>query len=314
MALAQRKSSSWTRRHTQGGPTLNTYDVPEMMLGAQPSANSVERERFNQRCKKLWEDDNRQASEETEVLQHKQAMERHSQLQTIFPDLDPDMIWKMCHETRSIQEAVDTLLAFSASMSADAAISASTDAEVASMSADAGINASTGAEVGANASSATLSVDLATQQPTESPKDGALKDDAGTWPALMDSDGWEVVSYQALQQQGQDLGNAWCKTAKDAAHLPAPRPSPSTAAQPKQKQKESHGALQTEDCIDEDGLPTDYDLRLMRGQMRASKLAIKAVARGANQACNDAPEQKEQLASECGSSCGMLSESEIQQI
>lgn len=297
MALAQRKSAAWTRRRTQDAPSLNTYDVPEMMLGAQPSANSVERERFNQRCVTLWKEDNRRASEAGEVLKHNNAMERYSQLQTIFPDLDSELIWNICYDTRNIQEAVDALLALSASMSADVGILVSTDTEV-----------------DANASTETVPVDLAAQQLTESANVAAPADGSGAWPALVDSDGWEVVSYRSLQQQEQDLGSAWCKTAKDAAHLPAPKPSRSTAAHPKQKHKESNGAMEAMDCIDENGLPTDYELRQMRGQMRATKLAIKAVARGANQVSNDAPDPQEQLASEPGSSCSTLSEAEIQSI
>lgn len=292
MALAQRKSTAWTRRHTQDGPTLNTYDVPEMMLGAQPAANSVERERFNRRCKKLWEEEDRQASE---VIQHSNAMKRFSQLQTMFSDLDPELIWNICREIQNIQEAVDTLLAFSRSMSADAGIIACADTEG-----------------GANMSGATAPVDIATQQ--QSSKEVVPGNAAGTWPALVDSDGWEVVNYQALQQHDQDLGSAWCKTAKDAAHLPAPRPSQSTAAQSKQKQRESHVFMEAMECIEEYGLLTDYEMRQMRGQMRANKLAIKAVAREARQAFNNALEQKEQLASESASSCGTLSESEIQSI
>jgi len=295
MALAQRKSTAWTRRHTQDGPTLNTYDVPEMMLGAQPAANSVERERFNRRCKKLWEEEDRQASEAAEVIQHSNAMKRFSQLQTMFSDLDPELIWNNLPEIQNMQEAVDTLLAFSRSMSVDAGISARADTEG-----------------GANMSGATAPVDIATQQ--QSSKEVVPGNAAGTWPALMDSDGWEVVNYQALQQHDQDLGSAWCKTAKDAAHLPAPRPSRSTAAQSKQKQRESHVSMEALECIEEDGLLTDYEMRQMRGQMRANKLAIKAVAREAHQAFNNALEQKEQLATESASSCGTLSESEIQSI
>lgn len=285
----------------QNGPTLNTYDVPEMMLGAQPSANSVERERFNQRCITLWKEDSRRASEASEVVQHNNAAEHYSQfksqLQSIFPDLDPELIGNICYDTRNIQEAVDALLAVSTSMSAEAGISAGTDTEV-----------------GANASTATVPVDLATQQPTESSKVADPSDGPGAWPALLDNEGWEVVSYRSLQQQEQDLGSAWCKTAKDAAHLPAPKPSRSTASQPKEKHKESNGAMEAMDFTDEDGLPTDYELRQMRGQMRAAKLAIKAVARGANQACNDALNPQEQLAAEPGSSCRTLSELEIQGI
>merc|ERR1719160_1381974 len=107
--LAHRKSAAWTRRHTSDGPTLNVSDVPEIMAGAQPSANSVARERFNQRCKSLWKDaqeENWQDSEARAVFAKGETVERHSQLEKMFPNLDPELIWNMSQEMRNMQDAV----------------------------------------------------------------------------------------------------------------------------------------------------------------------------------------------------------------
>jgi len=162
-----------------------------------------------------------------------------------------------------MQDAVDTLLALSASISADADVAGSTPAVV---------------EADTSASNATRTVG----------------DDAGTWPALVGNDGWEVVNYQTLEQQ--DLGSAWCKTAKDAIPLPSPKPTPSAAAQPKLKPKDSKEAVLAMNSAEEDDfVPTDYELRHARGQVRATKLAIKAAERGKVQGCNDLGRQREQV-------------------
>jgi len=303
--LANQRSATWTRRRVSDSPSLNISDVPEMMPGAQPSANSVARERFEQRCVSLWKDakeDNRQASEARAVCRNHDIMERHAQLEKIFPNLDTELIWSMCQEAQSVQDAVDTLLALSASMSAEAADLSS---------------AETADQVDGAASSATKSARPATQHVTN-------QEDAGAWPALVGSDGWEVVNYHALQQQEQDLGSAWCKTAKDAVPLPAPTPTASMAVQPRRKQKEPPGATPAMEFIGEDELPTDYQVRHMRGQMRATKRAtrptIKAAVRGTALADDDTDddsvdegnpvEQKEQniMVSDSENSSDTLSE------
>jgi hypothetical protein len=282
MALAMRKSSGCAKRPTQDRPSLNLYDIPEMMAGAQPSANSVDRERFNQRCRKLWEEDDEHVSEAPKVLQHSSAADRFSQLENAFPDLDPELIWNMCHETANVQQIVDTLLALSASMSSDTS-GPSPDAK--------------------------MLVDLQSEQQPSKTVQERVPQNGSAWPALLSSDGWEIVNYQALEDQ--DLGSAWSKTAKDAAPLPAPRPSRGTAVQTKQKQKESKSARDANDDIEEDCLPTDYELRHARGHMRATKLATKSVARGGNRACNNAPQEREHLASESGDSVDMVSEASL---
>jgi hypothetical protein len=264
MALAMRKSLACTKRPAQDRPSLNLYDIPEVMAGAQPSANSVERERFNQRCRKLWEDDDGHAFEECQNHGQDETV-RYSQLEKMFPELDPELIWSMCCESSNMQQIADTLLALSASMTPD-----------------------TG------------------QMEQQTSKEVVPHSDGSAWPALLDSDGWEVVNYQALQQQDHDLGTSWCKAAKDAAPLPSPRPSRGTSAQTKHNQKESPGAMDAMgSIIEEDCFPTDYEMRHMRGQERATKLATKCMLRVRSQNCkfpSQESKEREQLASESGDS------------
>eukprot|EP00746_Dinoflagellata_sp_MGD_P070331 gnl/MRDRNA2_/MRDRNA2_28797_c0_seq1.p1 gnl/MRDRNA2_/MRDRNA2_28797_c0~~gnl/MRDRNA2_/MRDRNA2_28797_c0_seq1.p1 ORF type:complete len:289 (+),score=57.35 gnl/MRDRNA2_/MRDRNA2_28797_c0_seq1:100-966(+) len=285
MASTMRKPSAYTRRPTQDRPSLNLYDIPEMMAGARPSANSVERDRFNQRCRKLWEEGDEYASQACQNSQHGNTAERYSQLEKMFPELDPELIWGMCQETTNVQQIVDTLLALSVSMASNAGNAASNEAAVGS-------------------SSACESPEcIKSRMPLET----VPQSDGGAWPTLLDGDGWEIVNYQALQQQEQDLGTAWCKTAQDAAHLPAPRPSHCIAVHAKHHQKESPRTNDADDGIEEDYFPTDYELRHMRGQMRATKLATKCPDRHGNRLCNHALQESD-LTSESGDSIDTVSD------
>jgi hypothetical protein len=261
---------------------LNISDIPELMPGAMPSANSVERERFNQRCISLWkntQDENGQRSEAQAVCepQCQDAAEHNSQLEKMVPNLDRELVWNICQETPNMQDAIDTLLALSAAMSTDVAGSTGTANH-------AGINAST----------STMSVSIANQLEIDQ------KDD-GTWPALVGNDGWEAVSYQALQQLEQELGSAWCNTVKDAAALPAPKQTPGILVKAKCKQKESQDAVLVMDCLQEDTVFTDYELRHVRGQMRAKKFINKAALCRTTQACIDHVQRSEQAVHVCDS-------------
>jgi len=281
-----RKSSAFTRRPTQDRPSLNLYDIPEMMAGAQPSANSVDRDRFNQRCRKLWEEDNEYASEACQNFQDGNTADPYSQLEKMFPELDPELIWGMCQDTTNVQQIAETLLALSASMASNAGNTVANEAAV-------------GSSIGCESPDCADSMMPLEQLP---------QSDGGAWPALLDRDGWEIVNYKSLQQQEQDLGTAWCKTAKDAAQLPAPRPSHTTAGQTKQHQKESPRKIDADDSIEEeDCFPTDYELRHMRGQMRATKLATKCVVRNGNKLCDQASQGRD-LTSESGDSVDTASD------
>lgn len=253
MVLAKQKPATCTGH----GPTLNISDVPEMMPGAIPSANSVARERFSQRCVLLWketQEEYRQDSEARAVCKQHDDEEQLSQLNSMFPDLEPDLVWNISQESPSMQHAVDTLLA----------LSAATDVGIADVRAGSATVAS------ASESTSTTSVGITNQH------------DASTWPALVGSDGWEVVNYQILQQDEQDLGSAWCSAAKDAVSLPAPEPIPKKLMKLKaheQKQNKSQQpTISTMDCVEEGGtgIFTDYELRQQRGQQRKNKLASKA--------------------------------------
>lgn len=283
--LANRRSAACTRRRAPDGPTLNVSDVPEIMSGAQPSANSVARQRFNQRCISLWKDAQEQNWQESQVrvaCEKGDAKEQFSQLEKMFPNLDPELVWNTFQETPNTQDALDTLLALSAAMSSDSGAAGRTDA----------------------VTEACASAHVANHKHEASPVDSS------TWPVLVDSDGWEIVNFQMLRQQEQDLGSVWCNTAKDAASLPTPKVAPNTLLKARRKQMEPQVSMRTMDCIEEDtaSVLTDYELRQMRGQLRVNKLANKAAARGMTQTYNDPIEYKERVGSESADSCSSLSE------
>lgn len=296
--LAARKSTATARRQVQHGLTLNISDMPEMMPGAQPSANSVDRDRFSHRCIAMWnelQDENRQKAEERASRQAQDDVERYSQLQTMFPNLDSELVWNICQERCNIQNAVDTLLSISNETSAD--------------------DCGTGIQ-GKEATGVCAKALGSTQSPSVTDVHPISQDDSASWPVLMDSHGWEIVNYQALEQQ-QDLGSAWCKTAKNAASLPIPagKPTPSKSLKAKNNHQEPQGALSSMDRIEEDSTAddlTDYELRQIRGQMRASKLGKKAGVRKATQPANNQVEYQDEVGSQSEVSYGSSSDSPSQ--
>jgi len=278
--LAIRKRAGWKRRQepVPTGPTLNISDVPEMMPGAVPSANPVARERFNQRCLHLWQaeiQDGREASEVRAACQTYEAREYHSQLEKMFPNLDPELIWNLSQEALHPQDAVNTLLMLSAATSH--AVSTADTGSSGGGVAGGGSAVTSDVKCTANASNTTMHAGPPSPQGTKQ-----NLEDGGNWPTLVGSDGWEIVSYQRLEGKEHDLGSAWCDTAKDAAPLPSPKATTNEAAlQPKRKKK--HGVDHAKGSTEE-GTPsvlTDYEVRHSRGKLRADRIASISAARSA---------------------------------
>jgi len=90
----------------------NLFDMPELMLGAQPSAKPAQRETFERRCKELHTDATLESAAANAV-----ASVGAPDLEAMFPMLDAALVRTLQAEAPSAQHAIDMLLALSAAMS-----------------------------------------------------------------------------------------------------------------------------------------------------------------------------------------------------
>jgi hypothetical protein len=214
---------------------VNLFDVPEMMPGAMPRANPAEREEFEQRCRMLHQDEVAGRSESVHVMQTASgATATNSDLEAMFPALDPALVRSLAAEAPTPQHAIETLLALACAIS----------------------------EPGVDC-----------QRAATPPPRNLGVEDMEKFPSLMDADGWQVVSqHQFDRDEDEDLGSAWRDRAKAAADLPAPKQSPepsgawgaAAAAKRRTKREEEESGIATTDTNE-----TDYDFRQRRGERRA---------------------------------------------
>jgi len=207
------------------------------MPGAHPGANSVQRERFESRCKMLHrcaDDDEHKAAEELRAASGDAA--KSSDLESMFPLLDPCLVRMLYAEAHSPQAALETLLALAAATN----------------------------EPGAP-------IQHAASPP---PRDLGVED-VHKFPSLCDADGWQIATLRQLENDPDaDLGSAWCERAKAGAAAPSPARSPAQRApmgvwgRPRKGQPQ-----ESEDPADQTEWPTDYEVRHKAGQQRALKRA-----------------------------------------
>jgi len=214
-------------------PDVNVYDIPEMMPGAQAGANPVDRERFEQRCRQLHRDQEHERQQEvaTDRLASGSAM-AGTELEAMFPTLDPALVRSIYAEAQSPQAGIDTLLQLAASTNEPVIISAG--------------EAHPAAKV--------------------PPREIGVEDE-NKFPSLTDADGWQVVGRAQLERDLQgDLGSNWAQKAKIGASAPCPAPAPRVALgvwgrprkeKPKEEQKQESEHHQP---------PTDYEYRHDVGQ------------------------------------------------
>lgn len=206
-ASATRKAPARSRQ----GPDVNLFDMPEMMPGAAPSANPAQREEFEQRCKMLHRDDvNEERAHNANVRVNSGAAATCTELQEMFPMLDPELIRVLCADAPHPQHALETLLALSAAVAEP---------------------------VSGGEGSAPL--------PDLPPLNLGFEDHE-KFPSLTDQNGWQVGSSKLFEKDPEeDLGSAWRDRAKAAQDLPAPKASPSAPVLAKRRQKpkddEDHG-------------------------------------------------------------------------
>lgn len=195
-------------------PQMNTWDLAELMPGAQPSANPAQREHFEATCRKLYQqelEDEATCRPRLEIAATALTSEV-AQLEAMFPTLEPALIHTMVADSPSLNHAVELLLTLTAS------ISEPVDCHAFAV-----------------------------------PERDLKLTDGMHFPSLMDSEGWEVFGNKHLEQDPQDLGSAWRDRAKNAMNLPAQTPKPRAVAAPamRQQRQEKHKEFHAEDDLTE---------------------------------------------------------------
>jgi hypothetical protein len=225
---------------------VNVSDIPEMMPGAKPGANAVDRERFQQMCHQLHRDHELERQQETLTAQVTSISTiLGTELKAMFPTLDPALVRSIYAEAPSPQAGIDTLLALGASMHEPVTNSADEAYLVVKAPArDIGVN------------------------------------DESKFPSLTDADGWQVVGHAQLERDLKgNLGDDWAERAKVGASAPCPAPGPRASlgawGRPTRQKKKEH---QKED-IEQHQPSTDYEYRHAVGQQRVHRRAKYGRAR-----------------------------------
>eukprot|EP00443_Scrippsiella_acuminata_P004339 CAMPEP_0115249644 /NCGR_PEP_ID=MMETSP0270-20121206/42696_1 /TAXON_ID=71861 /ORGANISM="Scrippsiella trochoidea, Strain CCMP3099" /LENGTH=288 /DNA_ID=CAMNT_0002664991 /DNA_START=55 /DNA_END=921 /DNA_ORIENTATION=+ len=231
-------------------PSVNLSDIPELMPGAQPSANPAQRETFEQRCRQLYAVEAEERRAEVEAARAAAGLgpaSACSELEAMFPNLDPTLIRALCADAPSEQSAIDTLLALAAASAEPHTVG---DAVVAA--------------------------------PVVLPSLNVGLEDHENFPALVDAEGWQVGSQRQFelaeklaQGEEEDLGSAWRDQAQAAADIPAPPakawgPAKVASAMGRKRGKEEENRKEGEEPSTEAAQPmTDYEFRQHVGQRRA---------------------------------------------
>jgi len=95
-------------------PQLNLHDLPELMPGAQPSANPAARSEFEERCRSLYETEENEQHSDSEPGYPVSASWIDG-LAAMFPTIDLALVRSIAADSRTQNHAIDTLLAISAS-------------------------------------------------------------------------------------------------------------------------------------------------------------------------------------------------------
>lgn len=92
-------------------PFVNLFDVPEMMPGARASANPAQRMEFEQRCRKLYEEELAE-----QLTRGSEAIPTVEALESMFPCLEPGLVKALAAEAPTAKVAMETLMSLVASM------------------------------------------------------------------------------------------------------------------------------------------------------------------------------------------------------
>lgn len=317
--------SSKGRRRTRSGeagkaplaPFVNDWDLPELMPGAQPSANSVQRDHFEQRCKAVWKEE-RQVEQHYRDQQADLKATAHDEellsLVSMFPNLEPGLVHSIYNDSkRNMEAAVNQLLTLS--LAADVAKAESTAAGAAA--AGTTDEKQDGDQTGLGSASSTACGSTEAQQgiqdqeveeegttappgkesssahaappcsPSSSPAGKPAADlnfgDASSFPTLVGRDGWQVANAKQLSASEAEGTSAWRDRAAKAKEIPQP-PAPKPKPKPRTASEEEAAALKetgaSDDRVKDPVGLTEYEWRMRQGERRARKATERAKRRG----------------------------------
>eukprot|EP00811_Abedinium_folium_P005400 NODE_14975_length_1075_cov_4.128692.p1 GENE.NODE_14975_length_1075_cov_4.128692~~NODE_14975_length_1075_cov_4.128692.p1 ORF type:complete len:269 (-),score=86.89 NODE_14975_length_1075_cov_4.128692:166-972(-) len=213
------------------GPDVNLSDIPELMPGAQSSANPAQREHFESRCVQLHREE---LSEERTTTCSRVAAAgagaTAQDLEAMFPLLDTALVHAIFAEGPTPQDAISTLLALSAATA----------------------EPHTGGDV--------------PRATTPPPRDIGV-DDMSKFPSLMDGDGWQVPSAKLFEHDADaQLGSAWRDCAFAAKDLAAPAVTPGAPPVAWGRRRVPADGKSADEAVQEP--MTAYEFRQQVGQRR----------------------------------------------
>lgn len=215
---------------------MNLDDMPELMPGAAPGANSAQKEDFEQRCRQLYHNaEVVRASEAEHAHRASGGAARAADMEAMFPMMDPALVRSLFAEAPTPQHAIETLLALSAEMAEPVA-------------------------GGAPARAATPPpLDLGVEDQEKFPSLGGSSGSKANRPRVR-------TASASADDIEEDLGSAWRDRAKAAAGLPAPKVFSVVTTARRRRNKESIDGANEDGPLHE----TEYEFRHRVGQRRAN--------------------------------------------
>lgn len=89
-------------------PSVNLFDIPELLPGARPSANPAQRSEFEQRCRDVWNSQH-QAIDDSLPDSQEPGLP-FQELCAIFPKIDADVVRDVAEQAASLSDAIALLL------------------------------------------------------------------------------------------------------------------------------------------------------------------------------------------------------------
>eukprot|EP00441_Pelagodinium_beii_P045170 CAMPEP_0197625492 /NCGR_PEP_ID=MMETSP1338-20131121/4849_1 /TAXON_ID=43686 ORGANISM="Pelagodinium beii, Strain RCC1491" /NCGR_SAMPLE_ID=MMETSP1338 /ASSEMBLY_ACC=CAM_ASM_000754 /LENGTH=269 /DNA_ID=CAMNT_0043195919 /DNA_START=17 /DNA_END=826 /DNA_ORIENTATION=- len=251
-ATAQQKAAERAARERH----VNLFDMPELMPGAQPSANPAQREEFHQRAVQLHRDTELESStlrRETRTASGGEVTVQ--ELEAMFPALDAGLVRALFGDAPTPQHAIETLLALSAATAEPVA----------------------GAEE---------------QVPALPPLNVGVEDHE-KFPSLTDGNGWQVGTDRLFERDPEeDLGSVWRDRAKAAKNMPAAKVTPDPAVPRRRPGTKKEGYREE---LDGQDLMTDYEYRHRIGQRREKARSKYGRGKGAGKGQATGAKQEELL-------------------
>jgi len=222
------------------GPSVNVSDVPELLPGASHSATPAQRELFQRNCLQAYEAERAEwldadvSGEAEEVNDHSSdipATASSEQTAVELEELFPDIDKALVHSIRMETRSMQHAIETLLVLSGATAEHVSADS-----------------------------------------KQSVGVEDYAKFPCLLDASGWQVCSQRRLcTEAGADHGWLDLVQAMDTAPSQGQAPRERVRARQTVRRRQLGQEQATQEDAQETQMPTDYDLRLLAGQQRATR-------------------------------------------